>query len=34
VFASNVGARALYGRFGFDDAAASRFLVKPLDTEG
>jgi GNAT superfamily N-acetyltransferase len=31
VLESNSGARALYRRFGFDDSAISRFLVKPLD---
>lgn len=31
VLASNVGARALYRRVGFDDSAATNFLVKPLD---
>jgi ribosomal protein S18 acetylase RimI-like enzyme len=31
VLESNLQARALYRRFGFDDSTVSRFLVKPLD---
>lgn len=31
VLESNSNARALYGSFGFDNSAVSRFLVKPLD---
>jgi GNAT superfamily N-acetyltransferase len=32
VLESNVRARALYTRFGFDAATLSRFMVKPLHT--
>ena len=31
VLESNLGARALYKRFGFDDTTVSRFLLKPLE---